>query len=74
MFWQAKGNKAARVGNWKWIDSNRGKGLFDLSIDAGETNDLSRKRPEVLEMVKRRFVRWTETMEAAEPRGPFRDF
>ncbi len=74
MFWQRRLDKGARVGNWKWVESSRGSGLFDLSSDIGEKNDLSRKRPDILKMVKARFANWEKTMEAAEPRGPFRDY
>ena len=41
MFWQRRGDKAARVGNLKWVESSRGSGLFDLSEDMGEQHDLS---------------------------------
>jgi arylsulfatase A-like enzyme len=74
MFWQRRGDRAARVGNWKWVDSGRGGGLFDLSNDVGEKHDLSDERPEVLRMVKQRFAAWTAEMKAAQPRRPFRDF
>ena len=36
-----KDAKAARVSQWKWVESKRGSGLFDLSQDLGEKNDLS---------------------------------
>jgi len=65
---------AARVGKWKWVDSNDGSGLFDLTQDIGEKNDLSATRPEVLQMVKQRFARWRKEMANAEPRGPFKDY
>jgi arylsulfatase A-like enzyme len=74
MFWQRRSDKAARVGNWKWVDSAKGSGLFDLSNDLGETHDLSKEKPEILEMVKARFANWQKEMEEAEPRGPFRDY
>ena len=74
MFWQRRGDRAARVGNWKWVDSSRGTGLFDLTADAGEQHDLSAEKPEVLAMLKARFTAWEKQMEAAEPRGPFRDY
>lgn len=74
MFWQRRGDKAARVGNWKWVQSSRGSGLFDLSKDIGEQNDLLKERPDVLRMVKSRFAAWERLMANAEPRGPFRDF
>jgi arylsulfatase A-like enzyme len=74
MFWQRRGDKAARVGNWKWVKSSRGSGLFDLSKDISEQKDLSKEKPDVLRMVKSRFAAWEKLMADAEPRGPFRDF
>jgi arylsulfatase A-like enzyme len=74
MFWQRRGDKAARVGNWKWLESARGNGLYDLSTDLGEKHDLSTEKPEVLQMVKARFDAWRKEMDESEPRGPFRDY
>jgi len=74
MFWQRRGNKAARVGNWKWVESWRGSGLFDLSTDIREQHDLSKDKPDVLHRLKARFAAWRKRMDEAEPRRPFRDF
>ncbi|HUG68217.1 MAG TPA: sulfatase-like hydrolase/transferase [Pirellulaceae bacterium] len=75
MFWKRKNLIGARVGKWKWVDmGGKSGGLFDLAADIGETNDLSAKRPQILKMVKDRYANWLAEMEAAEPRGPFRDF
>lgn len=74
MFWQRRSDVAARVGQWKWVDSARGGGLFDLSADPGEKHDRSKEQPAVLERVKARFAAWQQQMEQAEPRGPFRDY
>jgi arylsulfatase A-like enzyme len=74
MFWQRRDNKAARVGNWKWVKSSRGSGLFDLSKDISEQNDLSKEKPDVLRKVESRFIAWERLMAVAEPRRPFRDF
>ncbi len=74
MFWQRRSDKGARVGQWKWVDSKRGTGLFNLANDLEEKHDLSKEKPEVLQMVKDRFENWKKEMEAAEPRRPFRDF
>ena len=76
MFWKRRSWKGARVGKWKWVQTeDGGGGLFDLSQDIGESNDLSQQKPEVLAMVKRKFDAWyRETMIEAEPRGPFKDF
>ena len=74
MFWQRKLDKGARVGHWKWVESSRGNGLFDLRHDIDERRDLSKERPEILKRVQARFANWKKQMQAAEPRGPFRDF
>lgn len=74
MFWQRRSDVAARVGPYKWVQSAKGQGLFNLSTDPGEEHDLSTEKPEVLERVKARFAAWQAEMEASEPRGPFRDY
>jgi arylsulfatase A-like enzyme len=78
MFWEhnqpKNTNRAARVGQYKWVDSINGGGLFDLSTDIGEKHDLSAERPEALAKVKARWAAWKAELEAAEPRGPFRDY
>ena len=74
MYWQRRLDKAARVGNYKWVESERGSGLFDLSKDIGEKNDLSNELPEVLARMKSKFDTWRKAMDDAEPRGPFRNY
>ncbi|MBI5761239.1 MAG: sulfatase-like hydrolase/transferase [Planctomycetales bacterium] len=74
MFWQRRGDKAARVGQWKWVESEKGGGLFDLSADLGEKHDLSAEKPDMLQQVRSRFATWRAKMDATEPRGPFRDY
>ncbi|MBN38923.1 MAG: N-acetylgalactosamine-6-sulfatase [Opitutae bacterium] len=74
MFWQRRLDKAARVGHWKWVESGRGNGLFDLRKDLSEKKDLSAERPEILKKLKDRFANWKKEMADAEPRGPFRDY
>jgi arylsulfatase A-like enzyme len=74
MFWEFRGDQAARVGDWKWVQSAKGNGLFDLKQDIGEQKDLSLENPEKLEELTRKFSEWKEEMENAAPRGPFKDF
>jgi len=74
MFWEFRGDYAARVGDLKWIKSERVNGLFDLSDDAGEKNDLSEKEKNDLIMMEGRFRQWQAEMNNAESRGPFKDF
>ena len=74
MFWEFRGQKAARVGNYKWIDSERAKGLYDLSRDIGEMDDLTATMPDLVSDIRTRWENWRKQMDAAEPRGPFRDY
>lgn len=74
MFWEFRGDRAARIGNWKWLSSSQGDGLFDLENDISERNDLSKERPEVAKMMAEKFKNWQLEMEKAPGRGPFRDF
>ncbi|QDT43967.1 Arylsulfatase [Gimesia alba] len=74
MYWQRRADKAARVGNWKWVESAKGNGLFDLSKDVSEKHDLSQTHPEKLKEMKAHFANWKKEMAEAEPRGPFRDY
>src|SRR6185295_12736521 len=52
MFWKRQGDKAARIGNMKWVDAKLGKGVFDLSNDIGEKKDLSKDKPELFTQLK----------------------
>ena len=74
MFWERQGEYGARVGKWKLVNSRRGSGLFDLSEDLGETNDLSAKLPAVRKRVASRYREWGRAMAESEPRRPFRDY
>jgi len=74
MFWERRADHAVRVGNWKWTKTGNASGLYDLTNDRGETKDLAKERPEIVEKLKARFAAWKAEMDAAEPRGPFRDY
>jgi len=74
MFWEFRDQKAARVGNYKWLESEQGRGLYDLSSDLSEKNDLSQKSPAIADSISARWNAWRRQMDQAEPRGPFRDY
>jgi arylsulfatase A-like enzyme len=74
MFWQMREAGAARVGSIKWVDSPKGGGRFDLSADPGEKRDLTASRPTLADQLRARFAAWRREMDAAEPRGPFRNY
>jgi len=77
MYWEFRDEYAARIGDLKWLKSDRRqsqKGLYNLTEDIGEKNDLSEKEPETLKMVNDKFYQWKKEMDKAEPRGPFKNF
>lgn len=74
MFWEFRGQKAARVGNYKWIESDKVNGLYDLAADTGEQHDLTAAKPDVAADLRDRWTKWRAAMEQAEPHGPFRDY
>jgi arylsulfatase A-like enzyme len=74
MYWEFRGEKAARIGKYKWIDSAKARGLYDLAADIGEQHDLSQEHPDIAARIANAWQAWRKEMDAAEPRGPFRDY
>lgn len=74
MFWERQGEYGARLGQWKLVHSRRGGGLFDLSEDVAESNDLTKELPDVYKRVRRAYCDWVQEMAAADPRGPFKNY
>jgi arylsulfatase A-like enzyme len=74
MFWEWREQRAARLDNWKWVSNPKGAALYDLASDLAEAHDLTKGKPVIASKIKARFDAWRETMEASEPRGPFRDY
>ncbi|MEW4529335.1 sulfatase-like hydrolase/transferase [Maioricimonas sp. JC845] len=74
MFWKRRQKEAARVGDWKWVRNESGEFLFNLADDVAEKKNLIDERPEVAGRMRDHFRHWQAEMDAAEPRGPFRDF
>ncbi|MBM4092410.1 MAG: N-acetylgalactosamine-6-sulfatase [Planctomycetes bacterium] len=74
MFWEHRGGRAARLGRFKWLDAGKATGLYDVVADPGETRDLSVQHPEQVRELEAAWAAWRREMDAAEPRGPFRDY
>ncbi len=74
MFWERQSEHGARLGRWKLVQSRTGSGLFDLSEDVAESNDLTKELPDVYKRVRRAYRGWVQEMAAADPRGPFKDY
>jgi len=74
LFFESRNSRAARVGKYKWIETIQYSGLFDVLKDPAEKNDLSEDYPYILQFIKMQWENWRREMNAAEPRGPFRDY
>jgi arylsulfatase A-like enzyme len=74
MFWKRKDELAARVGSWKYVKMAGEEQLYDLASDKSERHNLADSQPRQLAAMKAAFARWQEEMQAADPRGPFRDY
>jgi arylsulfatase A-like enzyme len=74
MFWEFRGQKAARVGKHKWIEAENYRGLFDLAADLGEKNDLTAQQPALAAEISAKWTAWRKQIDQTEPRGPFRDY
>lgn len=70
LYWrmsQAKNQKAIRDGNWKYLKTEEGEFLFDLTTDPSEKNNLKEKSPEILERLKVKYAEWEKTVLAPIP-------
>lgn len=74
MYWKRKDSIAARLNNWKYIKTKGAEHLYDLRNDLSERNDLAESHRPQLEVMRAAVTQWLDAMQAAEPRGPFRDF
>jgi arylsulfatase A-like enzyme len=64
LFWRLTPWYAVRDGRWKQLQDFQRKHpqLYDLSADLGETNDLSAKRPEMVDSLQRSYLAWSKDM------------
>lgn len=74
MFWKRREHEAARIDQWKWVRNRNGTFLFDLSRDLGEKLNLAADRSDKEAEIEGRFRAWLAEMDAAEARGPFKDY
>ena len=62
LFWSNGPNKAARLGQWKLIKTPDHTWLFDLDSDIGETVNLVKTKPQVLEKIDSALRQWQSQM------------
>lgn len=65
IFWrtfQRNKQKAARMGEWKYLKDEKGEYLFNLKQDPGEQNNLKEKEHLVFKRLKQQYVSWEKTV------------
>jgi arylsulfatase A-like enzyme len=62
LFWRTQERAAARAGHWKYLDESGTEGLFDLSVDPGEKNDVRRLHVDVFERIRAQYAEWNARM------------
>jgi arylsulfatase A-like enzyme len=66
LFWRMKfrGQKAMRAASWKYLATEDGEFLFDLSRDQRERANLGRREPGRLAAMRERYAGWEKTVPA----------
>ena len=68
LFWSNGPNIAVRHGDWKLIKSYDNTWLFNLANDIGESNNLVKSKPEIVEQLETLYHEWRSQM--SEPAWP----
>lgn len=61
LYWrtfQRTKQKAIRMGEWKYLQDEKGEYLFNLTTDQGEKNNLKEKHPDIFNTMKKKFADW----------------
>ena len=68
LFWSNGPNIAVRHGDWKLVKSYDNTWLFNLASDNGESNNLAKTKPEIVEQLETLYHDWRSQM--SEPAWP----
>ena len=68
LFWSNGPNIAVRHGDWKLVKSYDNTWLFNLASDIGESNNLAKTKPEIVEQLETLYRDWRSQM--SEPAWP----
>ena len=59
---QRNKQKAIRMGEWKYLQDEKGEYLFNLVADQGEKNDLKLKQQAIFNRLKKKYADWEKTV------------
>jgi arylsulfatase A-like enzyme len=70
LYWRATQRvqqKAMRMGDWKYLQDEKGEYLFNLANDEEEKKDRKEEQPEVFRQLKKMYAAWEKTVLAPLP-------
>jgi arylsulfatase A-like enzyme len=70
LYWRATQRvqqKAMRMGDWKYLQDEKGEYLFNLANDEGEKKDRKAELPDVFRQLKKMYTAWEKTVLAPLP-------
>jgi arylsulfatase A-like enzyme len=70
LFWRSGSNHAVRKGDYKLVTMGTETGLYDLSSDIAESQDLSAEKPEILKELQQSFDQWNAQLKEPLWGGP----
>lgn len=59
---QRSKQKAIRMGEWKYLQDEKGEYLFNLATDQQEKNDLKEKESLIFNRLKKKYAEWEKTV------------
>jgi arylsulfatase A-like enzyme len=62
LFWRYDGQRAVRMGDWKFLRMGRKTQLYNLAADIGEKTDLAGREPGKLKELEAAWQSWNETV------------
>lgn len=65
LYWrtfQRTRQKAVRMGDWKYLQDEKGEHLFNLGNDQQEKNNLREKHPDIFGKLKKMYAEWEKTV------------
>jgi arylsulfatase A-like enzyme len=75
LYWrifQRRKEKAVRSGDWKYLQTAAGEGLFDLAADPGEKHDRKADHPALFQQLRAKLAAWEREVLPPIPLDPAR--
>lgn len=65
--WERAGNKAVRLGKWKYVSVKDGVDeLYDIENDRSERFDVAAEHPDIVDKLKKHYTEWAEANDVVD--------